>query len=105
MTNLESFSDQDLQAELARRQEQRAKALQDERQRRFELLVKHRDVMLEFIPHGRTSCTDKEPINGLGSSNHGARCLRCALLEVDVGDCLSYDFSLELNFRRLEAEE
>jgi hypothetical protein len=105
MTNLESFSDQDLQAELARRQEQRAKALQDERQRRFELLVRHRYALLEFIPHGRTSCSDEDPNNGLGRLNAGARCLRCALLEVDTGDCLSYDFSLELNFRRLEAEK
>ena len=105
MMNLEAFSDQDLQAELARRQEQRAKSLQDKRQRRFELLVRHRAALLEFIPHGRTSCSDADPNNGLGSSNYGARCNRCALLQVDASDYLSYDFGLELYFRPLEAEE
>jgi hypothetical protein len=32
--------------------------------------------------HYRTSCSDDDIVNGFNSSEYGARCTRCALLEV-----------------------
>lgn len=98
MSALTNLSDDELRAELARREKERADAATLVRSERFTTLVRNRDVLLELVPHGRTSCSDSNPINGLDSSEHGPRCTRCALLELGVGDAFLYEFELSLNF-------
>lgn len=98
---LKQFTDQDLQAELERREETRKALEVQERQDRFRLLVQHRDVLLKFVPHGRTSCSDEDPCNGLGSADYGPRCARCALLTLNY-DYLHHDVQVTLTFATLD---
>lgn len=99
---LNKFTDQDLKAELQRREEARKALEVQERQDRFRLLVQHRDVLLKFVPHGRTSCSDEDPCNGPGTAGYGARCDRCALLQLNEYDCESYDVQVGLHVRAVD---
>jgi hypothetical protein len=99
--SLEHLTDQELQAELERRQLEREQAAARARQDRFVALVEHREALLALVPHGRTSCSDENPVNGISV---GTRCNRCALLEVTEFDFQYYDFDLTLNFRYLPQE-
>ena len=66
---------------------------------RFELLVEHRDTLLLLVgDHNKTSCSDEDPNNGVGSAEYGARCQRCALLTVEASDYDKYGFDVEFNF-------
>ena len=66
---------------------------------KFQLLVEHRDTLLLLVGgHDKTSCSDTDPCNGVGSAEYGARCQRCALLTVEVSDYDTYDFDVEFNF-------
>jgi hypothetical protein len=100
--DLNRFTDQDLKAELQRREDDRKISETAARRFRFQLLVKHRDVLLEFVPHSRTSCSDADPCNGLGSADYGARCERCALLTLDEHDYLSHDVMVGLHVTTLD---
>ena len=100
--DLKKFTDQDLQAELQRREAARKNLEMEQRQDRFRLLVQHRDVLLKFVPHGRTSCSDENPCNGLGTAGYGARCDRCALLQLNEYDCVSYDVQVGLHVRTVD---
>jgi hypothetical protein len=102
--DLNRFTDQDLKAELQRREDDRKISETAARRHRFQMLMKHRDVLLEFVPHGRTSCSDQDIRNGLGSAEYGARCTRCALLELNEHDYFSYDAELSLTFRPVDQE-
>lgn len=102
--DLKDFSEQELQNELHSRKELRDKTAREERRERFALLLKHRDPLLDLVPHTRTSCSDQFPSNGLGSAGYGARCSRCALLELVESDSMDYDFGLQLDFSRVGTE-
>lgn len=95
--DLNRFTDQDLKAELQRREEARKIDEAQARRARIQLLVEHRDVLLKFVPHSRTSCSDEDPNNGLGSADYGARCERCALLTLCEGDHYHYDVQFGLH--------
>lgn len=95
--DLNQFTDQDLKDELQRREVARKSQEEMDREARFRLLVEHRDVLLKFVPHSRTSCSDEDPNNGLGSADYGARCERCALLTLDMTDYISHDVQFGLH--------
>jgi len=96
--SLKNVTDQELKEELARREQERCEQERRDRQERMRNLVQHRDALLPLIPHGRTSCSDDNIRNGLGSADYGARCSRCALLELTEFDAENYDFDLTLTF-------
>jgi hypothetical protein len=73
IVNLKEVSENDLRTELARRQEEREKARIAAIEVKNELILKHLDVLLEFVEHSRTSCSDETPIND-------ERCQRCLLI-------------------------
>ena len=45
-------------------------------------LRKNKELILSLVKHGRTSCSDENPINGYGTSDYGARCTKCHLIEI-----------------------
>lgn len=96
--SLKNATEQELKAELARREQERRAQERLDRLERVRNLVLHRDALLPLIPHGRTSCSDDNIRNGLGSAEYGARCTRCALLELTEFDAENYDFDLTLTF-------
>ena len=100
--NLKTATDRELQDELARREAERKSDALLARQEYFRVLVQNRDSLLALIPHGRTSCSDQDIRNGLGSAEYGARCTRCALLELTEHDAHSYDAELSLTFRPVD---
>ena len=80
--DITQFSKQQLEQELARREEVAQQEALSLREQGFAMLLKHRAALLELIPHGRLSCSDAYPSNGLYSA-YGPRCARCGLLELD----------------------
>lgn len=71
----------DLEAELKRRREEAARIEAERRYQAGILVMEHIDALIALTPHGRTSCSDENPSNGIGSGDHGARCRRCLLLD------------------------
>lgn len=102
MTNLAQFTNAELTAELERRAEEQRLIDLELRRREFRKLIQHREALLDLISHSRTSCSDERTINGFGSADSGARCARCALLELDELDADLYDVKLELTFTTLK---
>ncbi|MBQ2856612.1 MAG: hypothetical protein IJE78_05680 [Bacteroidaceae bacterium] len=48
-------------------------------------LSKYSDIILRFMDHDRTSCSDEDPCNGLYTNCDGDpsyRCTKCALMEI-----------------------
>jgi hypothetical protein len=100
MEKLQEFTDAELELELNRRRVE-AKRLELERKKSvFRTLIQHRAILLELIPHARGSCSDKFVSNGFGSADYGARCSRCALLELVETDALEYDVKISLEFSK-----
>jgi hypothetical protein len=98
MNTLTDLSDEELRAELARREKQRELAALEVARARFATLLQSREALLELMPHERTSCSDSNPVNGLESAEYGPRCSRCALLELSEVDADYFEFELSLNF-------
>jgi hypothetical protein len=102
MVNLSNLTDEELRSELLRREKERKDQEVRSQRARFATLVANREALLELIPHARTSCSDIKIINGIGSATHGARCSRCALLELNEFDFTNLDFELSLTFKRMD---
>jgi hypothetical protein len=99
--DLTKVTDKELQDELKRRAEEARQARLAERQQRLDLVLKHRDTLLELVPHSRTSCSDQDVSNGLYSAEYGPRCTRCGLLELDdLKD--NFDVTVEVRITKVE---
>ena len=67
-----------------------------------------REAIDIFVPeHGRTSCADEYPINGLDSADYGARCARCALLDIvqDYSGEVPDNYEVTLIVTKVERKE
>ena len=95
--DISKFSKEELERELKKREDEENRKIISEREVRFAKLLKYRDILLEFIPHSRTSCSDDNITNGLYSADYGPRCVRCGLLEFDEYSYERHDFDLGLN--------
>lgn len=97
--NLDTVSNQELEQELARRRAAEELRLREERQQRLKEIIENKEVLLKFIKHGRTSCSDENPINGLFSGDYAPRCNRCALLELsDHHSDIEIDVDLSIRY-------
>ena len=103
--DITQFSKQQLEQELARREEAARQEALSLREQGFAMLLKHREALLELIPHGRSSCSDADPSNGLYSASYGPRCARCGLLELDEYSYERHDFTLTLNILEIKPEK
>ncbi len=95
----------DLKTELHRREvekkEKRAKALLDLQMRQAKALTM--EFIDVFLPqHGRTSCSDKNTINGWGSNSmtDPPRCNRCAAIELMNNTIPDGEFILRLSIEQ-----
>jgi len=80
MEILKSASTAELKAELERRELEAAARL-----KKNQLVFERRDVLLSLMQHGRTSCSDENPVNGSldpGNGRTAPRCYKCALLNL-----------------------
>ncbi len=85
METLKSASTAELKAELERRELEAAEAALATRLKKNQLVFEHRDVLLSLMQHGRTSCSDENPVNGSldpGNGRTAPRCYKCALLNL-----------------------
>lgn len=98
--DISKISDKELVEELKRREEEKAKQKKAELQKRYDFVTEHVDLLLELTPkHGRTSCSDENPCNGLYTPSRLPRCNRCALLQIKqegYNDALVVDIDLRL---------
>jgi hypothetical protein len=89
-----------LEAELQRRRDEAAalRRQKNEQRRAAQLKLLQLPGFLDaLVPeHGRTSCSDENPLNGWGArSDGGHRCWRCALLQGGFPE--GYHLTLDLN--------
>jgi len=97
MRNPEDMSMTELQAVLERRRKVEAERLALQAEAMRQLAFSQVDALLALVPHGRTSCSDENPLNGMGTySWGGARCDRCALLEIKEAGYWFEGFSMNL---------
>ena len=81
--DLANFSLQDLEKEAKARRDETLRVQREQEAAVRDQMMPVVDALLSVIPHGRSSCSDSKPINGLGShSGGGHRCDRCALLDI-----------------------
>lgn len=67
-------------------------------------LREHKEVLLELIQHGRSSCNDDHVCNGYGSATYGARCSKCHLIQIlnnEWGDG-EFDVDIEVSITRVD---
>lgn len=102
--DLTKISDSELAQELERRRQVARDQLRQARAQRLALVLKHRDALLELIPHTRTSCSDSNIVNGLHSSDVTPRCVRCGLLELSEYDVDTFDVAVSLSIRVITEE-
>lgn len=105
MANLEQASTADLKAELERREAAAAEAALHARIEKNMLFLNNRDTLLQLMEHGRTSCSDDNPINGMdpGSGRTVPRCYKCALINLSVFDVAHVEMDLGFSIRALNA--
>ena len=88
--DLDHFSDETLQAELARRAGVAAESARAEREAANRKVLENRDVLLGLMTHDRNTCSDEHTNNGYSTSGRGGqpRCAKCFLMwlgESDLG--------------------
>lgn len=106
MANLEKASTADLKAELERREAATAEAALHARIKKNMFFLNNRDTLLQLMEHGRTSCSDDNPINGTmdpGSGRTVPRCYKCALINLSVFDLTHVEMDLGFSIRALDA--
>ena len=104
--NLKNMSTADLKAELERREAAASEAALNARIEKNMLFLSRRAVLLQLMEHGRTSCSDENPINGNlnpGSGRTAPRCYKCALINLTVFDVEHVEMDLGFSIRALNA--
>lgn len=64
---------------------------------RLNEMAEHKDVILKFMDHDRTSCSDEDPCNGIFDPAHTYRCRKCALMEILENPDYYQDYKVDLN--------
>lgn len=70
---------------------------------KLDKLREHKDLLLEIIEHNRTSCSDNNVCNGWGSSEYGARCPKCHLIEL-LNNEWDNDFEVDIKVEIFKIE-
>lgn len=60
-----------------------------------------KDVLLSFVEHGRTSCSDENPSNAHVNEAGYPRCNRCALLKFGSWDAESTEVTVDVGVRSM----
>jgi hypothetical protein len=96
---LDKVSEEDLKAELARRQRARDEAENERTRRAHALVVEHVDALLALTPeHSYSTCSD-ENLAYVFPDNGYQKCNRCGLLEIKRCGCNLHDLVLTLELR------
>lgn len=112
LTNLSQQDLNTLSKELAVESRRRKLALvEDERKARAEKNTKlfqevpagmtFKDVLLSFVAHGRTSCSDENPSNAHANEAGYPRCNRCALLKFESWDVELVEVTVDVGVRSM----
>lgn len=102
MESIKQASLADLRAEVARREQEMAEAALAARVEKNTKIFKHRDVLLSLMEHGRTSCSDANPINGSldpGNGRTEPRCTKCALINLSEFELADVDLGVSITVR------
>lgn len=91
---LENIPDDQLQAELTRRNNEKARKAEEAKSERAEFLLENIDGLLPLMTHQRTSCSDADPNN---SSSFGrVRCAKCQVLMFKRDSWWDPDFKISV---------
>lgn len=104
--NLDNVSTKELRAALAARELAEKKEAARKRNEFLRLLVANKPALLPLMEHDRTSCSDENPANGLGSAENGvgARCMKCGLITLEEFSDVDVSLSLEFRFKAYEPD-
>jgi hypothetical protein len=96
--NIDNFTDEELKAELARRQKVRSENERLERQKKIREIIKHRDVLAQLMKHSSASCADIPKSNAYyNTKTDAAECNLCCLMDLyDGQDDVNIDFDIRL---------
>ncbi len=98
-TDLSKVAQDDLLAELKRRETAREEAERKAKEKRDASVVANIDALLALVPeHGRTSCSDEKPVNE-------SRCNRCTLLSIKSFGWVPDDLDVEISLNRRRKPE
>lgn len=100
MTDLSCFDDKELQEELNRRAIIRRREMVEARVEKNKLFIEHKDVILKFLSHSRTSCNDENTANGYENSQGTYKCNRCAFLLFGPLDTDEIDIDMHITMKK-----
>lgn len=93
----------DLQASVAVEAQRRAEIrVAAERQRRLlknARLFDNKGVLLSLMEHGRTSCSDENPVNGYFNEHGVPRCNKCALIKLESYSLGDVEITVDISVR------
>lgn len=100
----------EIDAQIEKAKEQEIQARREAVSKKLESFTEEqKEFLLSFVKHSSTYCSDTKVVNGLhygyGYSDRDATydCKKCMLIEVLRGDHgSSYDFSIDVNFWRVD---
>ena len=102
METLKQISLADLRAEVLRREQEEADAALAARVERNTKFFEHRDILLQLMEHGRTSCSDDNPINGdlnPGNGRTAPRCYKCAIINLSEFELADVELDISVTVR------
>lgn len=103
MSDLKNFKDEELRAELERREALALDEVRNQRIARNRLILAHKGMLLNLLEHSRTSCDDENPSNGFVSSEYPyPRCAKCALIKLDEYDLDEREVNLTIEIKYVE---
>ena len=101
MKAIENLTDEELQAELSRRKEERLKKEKEEREIKLEWAVQFKDELLKMMKHERMSCEIRK---NKGYNSHGSACCnKCALEDLTLWDD-DVDITFDIRLNRLGSD-
>lgn len=97
-TDLSSFSQKELEAELKKRREDKLKLMREQRALRADFLLNRVDALLQLVEHSRTTCSDEKPINTY-------RCSRCFILHAKEDNFWDEEYDMTTRLEQLRPVE
>lgn len=89
---------QKLDAQIAEAKEIEIQKKYDKTYKKLDQITpEEKKIILKYMKHSCSSCSDDNPCNGYGSAEYGAKCNKCFLVEIFNGEHGGrFDFNLNV---------
>ena len=88
-----------LQAEVKRREKIAEEKRRELRREKNLKILAAKDTLLSLMEHGRTSCSDANPVNGKGSGDGYPRCNKCAIMDLNEWNLEDTEILIDFTIR------